>query len=285
MENSLLPLLKCNACQKSNLIDKGNSLVCAHCGQTYRVIQGKAVMYDNEAINGIERGDSHEVPWRLAELLADVHKLGLNLGAGNSIKPRPNIINVDYLLYKNGDLAVDAHNLPFPDGVFDVVASFNVFEHLNDPLRASKEIFRVLKPGGKLIIHTAFLQPLHMEPHHYFNATEHGIRYWFKQFDVERVEVSPNFSPLLNLAWIASIIQAGAKGLVSEDKEKIGQMTLNELAQFWRETSTGKKVVWDSEIFHLSQKLPASTKKSVGGGFELEATRPDYGRNSVGPEC
>ena len=276
MENSLLSLLKCNACQKNAWSEQGNSLVCKHCGQAYRVIQGKPVMYDNQEINGIERGDSHEVPWRFVELMADEHKLGLNLGAGNSIKPRPNIINVDYLLYKNGDLAVDAHNLPFSDGVFDVVASFNVFEHLSDPQRASQELFRVLKPGGKLIIHTAFLQPLHMEPHHFFNATEHGVRHWFRQFDVERVEVSPNFSPLLNLAWIASILQAGAKNLDSADRDKIGQLTLDQLARFWRDTSTGKKVVWDSEIFNLSQKLPVSTKNAVGGGFELEAMRPGF---------
>lgn len=276
MENSLLALLKCNACQKIALSDRGSSLVCTHCGHAYRVIHGKPVMYENEAINGIERGKSHEVPWRLAELLADEHKRGLNLGAGNSVKPRPNIINVDYLLYKNGDFAVDAHNLPFADGAFDVVASFNVFEHLSDPVRASQEIFRVLKPGGKLIIHTAFLQPLHMEPHHFFNATEYGVRYWFRQFDVERVEVAPNFSPLLNLAWIASIIQEGAKDLDGTDREKISQLTLDELARFWRDTSTGREVVWDSEIFNLSQKLPVSTRNAVGGGFELEASRPGF---------
>ena len=39
-------------------------------------------------------------------------------------------------------------NLPFPDNTFDVVFSFNVLEHVQDPGRVLAEAVRTLKPGG-----------------------------------------------------------------------------------------------------------------------------------------
>lgn len=43
---------------------------------------------------------------------------------------------------------MDATRLLFPDLEFDLVFSFNVFEHLPDPASTFSEIVRVLKPGG-----------------------------------------------------------------------------------------------------------------------------------------
>lgn len=45
--------------------------------------------------------------------------------------------------------------LPFGGGVFDVVTSVWLCEHLDDPVRAFREMCRVLKPGG----HVIFLTP------------------------------------------------------------------------------------------------------------------------------
>jgi SAM-dependent methyltransferase len=43
---------------------------------------------------------------------------------------------------------MDATRLLFPDASFDLVFTFNVFEHLPDPAATFAEIVRVLKPGG-----------------------------------------------------------------------------------------------------------------------------------------
>ncbi|GKS57426.1 hypothetical protein YTPLAS18_09530 [Nitrospira sp.] len=44
--------------------------------------------------------------------------------------------------------AAGVYSLPFTDAGFDRVFSHALFEHLADPLRALRELFRVLTPGG-----------------------------------------------------------------------------------------------------------------------------------------
>lgn len=49
-------------------------------------------------------------------------------------------------------LCADAHKLPFHSQSFDVVVSIETLEHLHEPAKAVKEIYRVLKTGGIFIV-------------------------------------------------------------------------------------------------------------------------------------
>jgi ubiquinone/menaquinone biosynthesis C-methylase UbiE len=49
-------------------------------------------------------------------------------------------------------IEAEASKLPFGDGVFDLVTSRTAFHHFTDPRKALSEIYRVLKPGGRLAI-------------------------------------------------------------------------------------------------------------------------------------
>lgn len=42
----------------------------------------------------------------------------------------------------------------YPDSHFDVVVSMSVVEHIPDPMPTMREMWRVLKPGGKLVLRT-----------------------------------------------------------------------------------------------------------------------------------
>jgi SAM-dependent methyltransferase len=44
--------------------------------------------------------------------------------------------------------------LPFPDGAFDIVMSFDVFEHIPDSDAHLREVRRVLRPGGSYLLQT-----------------------------------------------------------------------------------------------------------------------------------
>lgn len=54
--------------------------------------------------------------------------------------------------YINGVLHEDAANLSFADNSLDIVLSLDVFEHIYFYKKALEEIFRVLKPNGKLLL-------------------------------------------------------------------------------------------------------------------------------------
>lgn len=49
---------------------------------------------------------------------------------------------------------MDAHSLPFPDRSFDVVLLFEAIYYLQDCQKFLAEAYRVLRPGGKLLVST-----------------------------------------------------------------------------------------------------------------------------------
>lgn len=65
--------------------------------------------------------------------------------------------------------------LPFMDASFDTVLSSDVIEHLPDPVLAFREMGRVLRPGGKLVLNTPFFYMLHEMPHDYYRHTRFSL--------------------------------------------------------------------------------------------------------------
>jgi len=49
-------------------------------------------------------------------------------------------------------IRANIYELPFPDNHFDFVYSRFLFEYLKEPVAAAKELFRVCKPGAKLLL-------------------------------------------------------------------------------------------------------------------------------------
>lgn len=67
------------------------------------------------------------------------------------------VIKYAQKVYKNKNLSFQAGNLEkirFPKNRFDLICIFEVIEHVNDYKGFLKELYRVLKPGGTLLIST-----------------------------------------------------------------------------------------------------------------------------------
>jgi SAM-dependent methyltransferase len=81
-----------------------------------------------------------------------------------------------------------AKSLPFADGTFDTVVSFQVLEHLAEPWLMVAEAARVLRPGGCLILTTCQHYHVHGQPHDYFRFTPFGLVSLGEQANLRPVE-------------------------------------------------------------------------------------------------
>jgi SAM-dependent methyltransferase len=62
------------------------------------------------------------------------------------------------------DIQADAASLPFGKNIFDVVVCAELLEHVYLPELVLREMMRVLKPNGILLITVPFLVPYHADP-------------------------------------------------------------------------------------------------------------------------
>ncbi len=268
MNRELLAILVCPACRKE-VIEKDQILRCGSCGEDFRIVNGIPVFLGEPVEVVPVEHESNALGPQFEEVLKRGQSLTLHLGAGATARRHPNCVEFEHKIFRHTDVVGDAHALPFRDNVFDRVFAFNVFEHLRQPSLAAREIHRVLKPGGSLVLHTAFLQPLHEAPHHYFNATEYGVREWFRDFEIEKCEVSGNFSPGFMLGFLsASLLDAlQESGLPAAGQAQIADTRLGQWAEFWRrktETPPG---------FGALLVLPQDLQKRLAAGFELLARK------------
>jgi SAM-dependent methyltransferase len=80
--------------------------------------------------------------------------------------------------------------LPLPDESFDAVLSTQVLEHVADPAVYLRESFRLLRPGGRMLLSTHGLMVYHPDPVDYWRWTGAGLQLEVERagFKVERFE-------------------------------------------------------------------------------------------------
>ena len=133
--------------------------------------------------------------------IIESHCLVLDLGAGNPRESEhyPNVVFHEFVQYAHTDVVSICDRLPYREGVFDAVISKAAFEHMSRPWEMAAEVYRVLKPGGLVHVDTAFMQPVHGDPYHFFNMTLEGIKEIFKFFQLVRCGIKPYQTPAYGL--------------------------------------------------------------------------------------
>ena len=77
---------------------------------------------------------------------------------------------------------VDVQHLPYPDEMFDAVISDQVLEHVEDPVRAINESYRVLKKGGVAVHTTCFINQFHPSPRDFWRFSPDALRFLCRSF-------------------------------------------------------------------------------------------------------
>jgi SAM-dependent methyltransferase len=79
------------------------------------------------------------------------------------------------------DVVGDIHAMPAEwTGLFDAFIAMSVFEHLERPWIAAREIARILAPGGRFLVSTHQCYPLHGYPSDFFRFSKEALRLIFE---------------------------------------------------------------------------------------------------------
>lgn len=71
---------------------------------------------------------------------------------------------------KSHDFGGDVTHTTAPSGEFDVVILTEVLEHVPEPLEAIREMARLAKPGGSVLVTAPFTSGTHQAPYHYYGG-------------------------------------------------------------------------------------------------------------------
>ena len=102
------------------------------------------------------------------------------------------------------------------DRSFDVIIADQVFEHLKWPMRAGRNVYAMLRPGGYFVIATPFLLRVHASPIDCSRWTEQGLSCLLQEcgFPEEEIRttswgnracVSANFTKWRRHGWYRSL--------------------------------------------------------------------------------
>jgi SAM-dependent methyltransferase len=137
----------------------------------------------------------------------------LDLGCGNSPYATlfPNRLCLDLRPRPGAGVVGDAHSLPFASGCFDLIISTEMLEHTLDPQRIVDEIRRVLRPGGRVLLTTRFIFPLHDVPGDYYRFTNYALTHLFRDWSSARVDAEATSFETIGVIFHRMVIQCDFK--------------------------------------------------------------------------
>ena len=93
--------------------------------------------------------------------------------------------------YSQLDAIADLTATPFRAGVFDAVVNLVTLEHVREPGSVLAELYRVLKPGGTLLLVAPHEWEEHQTPHDYFRYTRYGMQYLLEHAGFGEIAIQP----------------------------------------------------------------------------------------------
>jgi SAM-dependent methyltransferase len=209
---------------------KGNNVECPVCEGHFR----KFLPYGNQGIDNrlcpkclsLER---HRLIWLFLKQKTnffDAELKVLHIAPEQPfLKKFKALKKLDYttadLLSPIADVKMDIRQMPFADNTYDVLMCNHVLEHIDDELKATKEIHRVLKPGGWAILQVPLDSSLEVTYEDLSITNPKQREKLFGQYDHVR---------LYGLDYAERLEKSGLKVYPDKLVEEIG----NELAERYR---------------------------------------------------
>ena len=98
------------------------------------------------------------------------------------------IDTIENRLNKKANFFYDGGTFPFQDREFDSIITNQVFEHVFNPDDFLKEINRVLRPGGALLMTVPFVWDEHEQPFDFARYSSFGLRALLEKYGFQIIE-------------------------------------------------------------------------------------------------
>jgi SAM-dependent methyltransferase len=106
----------------------------------------------------------------------------------------------------------DLETVPVEDNTYDAIICNQVLEHVKRPDKVVQELYRILKPEGRLFMTVPQCHGTHMAPYNYFNFISYGLVYLMEEAGFRNVAIKP----LGGIFWLlGTVMLRGYETLVS----------------------------------------------------------------------
>jgi SAM-dependent methyltransferase len=152
------------------LFYRGNKVTCPICDSNFREFlpYGRIRSRQNALCPSCMSLERHRLIWLYLKERTDFFSRPMNV---LHIAPEACFIKRLEKVHGNGYITadiesplakvkMDIHQIPFLENQFDAVLCNHVLEHVNDDIKAMKELHRVMKPGGFAILQIPFFHPI-----------------------------------------------------------------------------------------------------------------------------
>ena len=115
-------------------------------------------------------------------------------------------VGLDTAAHVNADLVGPIEAIPATDGSFDVAICIQVLEHVDDPAQGVRELSRITRPGGRVLLSTHGTIVYHPNPVDLWRWTHEGLGRLFEaNGDWRSVTVTPGSGTASSLAMLNAI--------------------------------------------------------------------------------
>lgn len=140
------------------------------------------------------------------------------------------------------DIIGDIASIPEPDGSFGAIMCIEVLEHIPHPVDALRELTRLLRPGGYLVITAPFASMTHFSPYFYQTGySRYFYQYWLDKFGFDILDLQENGNYFEYIAQELNRLPGMANRYASVNFSRLELTALNILSHALERSSKNDK--------------------------------------------